>query len=342
MIHGKRSYQKYKNNNLFTVTCVTALFQSVRQQKLNRMNKHSWKIIITLIYFLEFHFSGCLPNNHDIFPQKLSLYESFVKTINDNYLDSHGNRIKLDTTGHPDFPILIDSINENVKLVISDPNEKVYHDSIIYFYVDTLKIGYIRLKDFIDKQYDLAVGVDYLIEKKPRAIIIDIRENIGGSFGDILGSAKWFLKQYSIVSIVFTNEYPYGDTIIANKEARYDLMECNLILLINQNTCQGAELFSETLRENAGAILIGEQTAGIDKIEKIFFIDDWYYLRLSVGFMRPPSGRSFYRKGITPNYIIMNQKGQSAIHCPSNSTQFIQMVIDGSDKYITKALEIVK
>lgn len=174
----------------------------------------------------------------------------------------------------------------------------------VSFEIGPSKSGYIKISTFIGSTYK--TGIDDIVCKIQQLaienIILDLRDNVGGS----LENAIYLLDLFSA-----NKEVCYIGNIICRKKFPATKKICfglkKVIILVNGNTISAAELVALALRQNIGAVIIGDTTFGKNGIQKHFQINDKYSLRTTMcKFL--VNNIDIEGQGINPDIICINCK----------------------------------
>lgn len=144
-----------------------------------------------------------------------------------------------------------------------------------------------------------------------RAIIVDVRENRGGS-GDYLSS--FFLPYptqlcgtYTRSDGVLTEAWTRGDI---GMEPRTDVP---VFILIGPNTFSAAEAFAYDMQSRKRAVLIGEPTGGGAHDTDLFVIDEQFEIYISTGRgVSPVTGGNWEGVGVQPDIRVPAAKAMDA------------------------------
>lgn len=166
--------------------------------------------------------------------------------------------------------------------------------------------------NFIDKDIALItlatiMGKDAIkdfktaIEKTNNAkgIIIDLRDNYGGILSNAIEMANYMLFDEEIVIIESSKNKLH---IFANEEQIFNKKP--IIILVNKKTASSAEVLAGSLKDNLGAIIIGENTYGKNSIQQIVPLANKTGLIITASKYILPKGEDIHNKGITPDYIV--------------------------------------
>jgi hypothetical protein len=166
------------------------------------------------------------------------------------------------------------------------------------------RIGYIDLRRFysFDQARDMAVAAMKFLANA-QAIIIDVRENGGGS-GDYLSS--YFLPyptqlsgSYSRQSGSLTEFWTRRDI---GMEPRLDVP---LFILTGPNTFSASESFAYDMQSRKRATLVGEPTKGGAHSVDLFGIDDQFEFYISTErAISPVTGGNWEGTGVIPDFRV--------------------------------------
>jgi len=166
------------------------------------------------------------------------------------------------------------------------------------------RVGYVDLRRFysFDQAKDMAVAAMKFLANA-QAIIIDVRENGGGS-GDYLSS--YFLPyptqlsgSYSRQTGSLTESWTRRDI---GMESRLDVP---LFILTGPNTFSASESFAYDMQSRKRAILIGEPTKGGAHSVDVFGIDDQFEFYISTErSISPVTGGNWEGTGVIPDIRV--------------------------------------
>ncbi len=159
-------------------------------------------------------------------------------------------------------------------------------------------VGYLQIFSFdLETDEEFRAAIDALIADGAKSLIIDVRNNSGGSV-DAMGRMLDLLL-------------PRGDifyrTGLDGKETAYPSDEHSVSLpmavLINENTASAAELFAAVLKDEGAATLVGKTTYGKATGQRITEMEDGSALVLTYEKFRTARGESFDGKGVSPDVV---------------------------------------
>jgi carboxyl-terminal processing protease len=182
-------------------------------------------------------------------------------------------------------------------------------------------VGYIYLPEFYaDFQHfngrrcadDVAKEVQKLKAAGVKGIILDLRNNGGGSLSDVVDMAGLFIDQGPIVQVKSAGQSP---TVLrdANRGALYD---GPLAIMVNTGSASASEIMAAAMQDYGRAVIIGSTTFGKGTVQKVIdlteYIDPITRMRMA---NEPPIGsvkltvQKFYRinggstqlRGVTPD-----------------------------------------
>ena len=206
-------------------------------------------------------------------------------------------------------------------------NETLITPNVEYYMIDNTNIGYLSMETFSNT---LATQVQDALKKLEsngmNALIIDLRENTGGYLNAAVDVASIFLEKGDrIFSLEYQNEVMnYNDETKEHKE--YEI-----VVLVNENTASASEVVAAALKENYGAIIVGETTFGKGKVQQTMKLDDGSTVKYTSAYWLTPSGSCIDEIGINPDYSVKNE----------NITDENGTIIGVNDYQLDKAIEIL-
>lgn len=127
-------------------------------------------------------------------------------------------------------------------------------------------------------------------------LIIDLRDNYGGVLSNAIEMANYMLDNEEILSISGNNNDKLE--IFASNENIFK--KKHIVILINKNTASAAEILAGTLKDNLGAVVIGENTYGKNTIQQIIPMPNNTGLAITTFKYLLPAGEDIQNRGIIP------------------------------------------
>lgn len=185
-------------------------------------------------------------------------------------------------------------------------------------------IAYIKIYHFSEKaSFDFARVAIEILNSPSKKIILDLRNNPGGYLEVANDIAGWFLKKGEVVVIEDLREEKRERKAKGNEI----FLKYPVVVLINQGSASGSEILAGALRDNRGALLIGEKSFGKGSVQQLEGLREGSSLKITVARWLTPSGQSINEKGLEPDVKIeMTEKDYQ----------------EGRDPQLEKAIEIVK
>jgi tetratricopeptide (TPR) repeat protein len=169
-------------------------------------------------------------------------------------------------------------------------------------------IGYLDIRRFwaIEIARDAVASAMKFLENAD-AIIIDIRENGGGS-GTHLSS--FFLPYPTQLTGWYYREGDYTEEFWTSRELDgRPLVEVPLFVLIGKNTFSAAEIFAYDLQARKRALLIGEPTKGGAHSIDLYKIDDQFEINISTSrAINPVTGSNWEGTGVIPDVRVAPER----------------------------------
>lgn len=141
------------------------------------------------------------------------------------------------------------------------------------------RIGYIRLPEFYTDfdgsgahrcSDDVRTLVKELKGENVKGIIIDLRDNGGGSLQDVVKMVGIFVPQGPIVQIKSPGRKP--QTLSSTDSAA--LYKGPLLVLVNGYSASASEIFAAAIQDYKRGVIMGSQTYGKGTVQQIFTLDD--------------------------------------------------------------------
>jgi len=165
-------------------------------------------------------------------------------------------------------------------------------------------IAYIQITTFGDKTTpELLATLTELMAKKPKGIILDLRNNGGG----YLQTAVEVASQFTSDGTALYEEY-------GNKtRTPYDLMsggmatdtKIPMVVLINEGSASASEIVAGALQDHGRAKLVGMVSYGKGSVQNwIPLSGDNGAARITVAKWLTPNGKTIHKIGLTPDVVV--------------------------------------
>lgn len=257
----------------------------------------------------------------------------------DKILKVNGEEFTSDTMQDA-VSVMKGEAGEKVTLTIlrKDENNKIFDVDIVREKIklntvegeiidETDHIGYIQITEFDRPTYtDFANVFKELKTKNMKNLIIDLRGNPGGLLSVCANIADFFLKDGDIVyTETNTGEKEYFEADSASEDLP-------LVILVDKGSASASEILSGSLQDRNRAKVVGVQSFGKGIVQRIYDLSDKSALKITISEYFLPSGKSIHKKGVTPDFVIENDKNIKSIG-PANLSE---------DKQLQKAIEVLK
>ena len=202
--------------------------------------------------------------------------------------------------------------------------------------VDTVKkkmladnVGYIRISTFGDhtaKEFKNALN--RLGEQGAKALVIDVRDNPGGTLKSIIDVSDELLPKCNIMTMRDKN----------GNEKKYDSKpgqnELPISVIINGNSASAAEAFAGAIADNGRGKLVGTKSFGKGIAQSVFEFGDGTAFKVTTARYFTPGGTCIDKTGITPHVEVELDEEYTNIASVNIPYEY--------DLQLHKAIEIVK
>jgi carboxyl-terminal processing protease len=141
------------------------------------------------------------------------------------------------------------------------------------------KLGYIKLPRFYADfenpdgrscAEDVALEIEKLKKQNVEGILLDLRNNGGGSLADVVEMSGLFIKEGPIVQVKSRDKDPYVHRD-KDKEVRYS---GPLIVMVNEYSASASEILAAAMQDYDRAIIVGSKsTFGKGTVQRFYDLD---------------------------------------------------------------------
>ena len=172
-------------------------------------------------------------------------------------------------------------------------------------------VAHLRITSFaLNTDELLTEALGEIIEQDVEAIVLDLRNNPGGSLDTTINVASEFLSDDLVLYLVHGN----GDRHDFEAEEGGLALDIPLAVLINENSASGSEVLAAALQDRDRALLVGATTFGKGSANLAKSLSDGSGLYFTTGRWYSPNGRIIEGEGLDPDVEVT--KAPSGDHDP--------------------------
>lgn len=136
-----------------------------------------------------------------------------------------------------------------------------------------------------------------VIQKNPKGIILDLRNNPGGYLETAIEMASEWVDGGVIVSEKFTDTKKNDH--MARGRAR--LKGYKTVVLVNEGSASASEIVAGALQDSGKAVILGAKTFGKGSVQSLSELKDGSSIKITIAKWLTPKGRSINEMGIEPD-----------------------------------------
>ena len=190
-------------------------------------------------------------------------------------------------------------------------------------------VAYIKLKLFdTDISKNFISQLDSLLKQGAKYLIIDVRDNPGGSYTEVVDLADRILPEGLIV---YTEDKQKKKVEQISDSTGLDIP---IVVLTNGNSASASEILAGALKDHKKATLVGTTTFGKGLVQTIHKFDDGSAIKVTIARYFTPNGICIQGEGIKPDVEVKIDEKYS--DTPISALPF------KDDAQLQKALEILK
>ncbi len=168
-------------------------------------------------------------------------------------------------------------------------------------------IGYIKLNSFQEKSGDeVKKALQELEKQKSKGIILDLRNNPGGSLTEAVTVSSLFLPVNK--NVVITKDRSNKDTVLTTKSFAYRDLKQPLVVLVNEGSASASEIVAGAIQDHGRGVIIGTTTFGKASVQTLLELRNGAAMKLTTARYYTPAGRSIQGVGIVPDVVVPQGK----------------------------------
>lgn len=158
-------------------------------------------------------------------------------------------------------------------------------------------ISYIQITEFDEvtlDQFTEALAVEK--ETGMKGLIIDLRDNLGGSLATVTEIARQILPK----GLIVYTEDKYGKRVEYSCDGKRELM-IPIVVLVNGNSASASEILAGAVKDHKKGTLLGTTTFGKGIVQRFISLSDGTVVKLTVSSYFTPNGNNIHKVGIAPD-----------------------------------------
>ena len=163
------------------------------------------------------------------------------------------------------------------------------------------RTGYIRIDMFSGecaKEFEDAVRD--LTDRGMKSLVIDLRNNPGGSLDAVVNIADIILEECTIVSIKGNN--PEDERVYSSNAKGISVP---IAVMINENSASASEILAASVQENNAGVIVGMPSFGKGIVQTTMRLDsNLGWLKLTTEAYYTPNGNNIHGVGIMPDIEV--------------------------------------
>jgi carboxyl-terminal processing protease len=187
-------------------------------------------------------------------------------------------------------------------------------------------IAYLSLSIFSESSApQVKEALSALLKEKPTALILDLRNNVGGYVNSAVDIGSQFLPKDTLL---FIEKFGDGRDVKYYSKDGGLTIDIPMIVLVNGNTASAAEIISGAIQDHARGKLLGTTTYGKGSVQEwIPLMNNMGAVRITVSLWYTPNGRQIAKQGLTPD-----------VEVPMTEAEFEA----GKDPQLDRAIELLQ
>ena len=218
--------------------------------------------------------------------------------VGDEQLDTVVSWIK----GEKGTDVKITVLRDGEELELTATRDTIEVKTVSYEMKEN-QIGYIRVSEFDTVTYDqFKDALDDLENQGMQGLVVDLRNNPGGSLDTVTNMLRLLLPEGTIVSTKDKN----GKTDEITCDGTHEFKK-PMAVLVNQYSASASEIFSGAVQDYGTAKIVGVTTYGKGVVQQLMNLGDGTCLKVTIAEYYTPNGRSINGKGVEPDVEVEYQ-----------------------------------
>ena len=232
--------------------------------------------------------------------------------------------------GRKGTKVVLDIKRDNIEKTFTIVREVIEQENVYrkFLEYDDINVGYLKIDIFSDNIYkQFNKSLIKLEDKKINYLIIDLRDNAGGSLKETKKILSLFFDKNTVLYRLKSRD--------SSVKKIYSTTNINrdypVIFLVNKSTASASEVMVSCFKDNyKNVTIIGEVTYGKGTVQRTKTLNSGTSVKYTTETWLTSRGKSINNKGIKPDYNIELDDSYYSNKSMDNDTQF------------QKAIEIIK
>lgn len=212
-----------------------------------------------------------------------------------------------------------------------------FYTTVTYEMVDDTT-GYLVLSSFSSgTEEEVKTALDALKDAGAKRLVIDVRDDGGGYLDTLQKISSYFMDSGQTI---LYEKYRDGsqEEITADGSLTYQFDK--IVLIVNENSASCTEIFAESMRQNAGAVLVGTTTYGKGTVQTVASFPDGSALKYTQAEWLTPSGESINGVGVKPDVEVELDEAMGAL--ATDLPEGESYALDSVSEYTASAQKFLK
>jgi carboxyl-terminal processing protease len=246
--------------------------------------------------------AGMLPNDIIIEVQDEDMRNKSVYTVASKIRGEAGTKVKIKIYRESSSDML-DLIITRQKIVIDNIQFKIQKDNIVELKI--LKFTD-ETPDIFNRKWDQIVNE--ILLKKPKAIVIDLRNNPGG----FVNSVEYVLEDFlNKGDLLYMEEDKRGRQYKYQSTRNGKLSNIPIVVIVNEGSASASEIFAGAIQDHNRGKVIGQKTVGKGVEQKLVRFNDGSLLQVVFQKWLTPNGKNITSsEPINPDVLIEGAQNQ--------------------------------
>jgi len=161
------------------------------------------------------------------------------------------------------------------------------------------RTGYIKIDMFSGSCADeFTEALKDLKSRNMRSLVIDLRNNPGGSLDEVVKICSAILEKGQIIVSVGEEGNPDNEVYKASGSS----VGVPLAILVNEHSASASEIMAGAVQDNQAGVIVGTKTFGKGVVQTTIRVEkSGGWLKLTTDAYFTPNGRNIHGEGITPD-----------------------------------------
>jgi carboxyl-terminal processing protease len=182
------------------------------------------------------------------------------------------------------------------------------------------RIAHVRIVSFGDRTAEqFAAVMEQLVGDGVQAVILDLRDNVGGGLASAVAVSEMFLPAGKTIVETRGRDDALRQQYATKTDGKYRALP--IAVIVNQQSASASEIVAASLQDHGRAVVVGQRSFGKGTVQQMLPLGK-SLLKLTWAGFRRPSGANIHRGGNAPQSETWGVTPDEGLECVLSPAEY--------------------